>query len=225
MVEVFSKATLVKEVALQAGDLASEEVAGLVGEAEEGVGGDFGLAEADFLRSERTSLKSSAHLCRERTLFFPDRQPMLAQEIFVIEGKFLQTRTGNIGELEFSFLGGAGGHTSLRDILHTAPRGLHHLIVSPGSLLHKKLTKDHGGIVGELRRLKAAEIPVAAVWRQNWVLHGELVSLSDLSDLSDASDLSDLSDLSDASDFSPGRHRFARWKSAHLANLRSGTPS
>jgi len=36
---------------------------------------------------------------------------------------------------------------------------------------------DHGGIVGELRRLKAAEIPVAAVWRENWVLHGELVSL------------------------------------------------
>ena len=64
----------------------------------------------------------------------PDRQAALAQEILVVEPQLFQAAPRHIGEFEFGLFRGPRGLTPFRDILHTRPRRLHHLVVGTAAL-------------------------------------------------------------------------------------------
>lgn len=44
-----------------------------------------------------------------RVVFWPLRQPSLAEEVFVVEAEFFETCSGDVGQLEFGLLRGTGG--------------------------------------------------------------------------------------------------------------------
>jgi hypothetical protein len=51
-----------------------------------------------------------------------------AQEVAVVFEKFFKTRAGDVGELEFCFLGGAASLAGSENVLFTGAGSLHHLV-------------------------------------------------------------------------------------------------
>ncbi len=100
----------------------------------------------------------------------PQRQSALTQKIFIVQPQFLQTRACHIGQLQFSFLAGRRRHTSFGDVLHPTPCCLHHLIVSASAFSDVTITKTRRDIVNQLPDLKALEISISTVLRDQHCL-------------------------------------------------------
>src|SRR4030095_14288957 len=86
-------------------------------------------------------------------------------KVLVIQPQFLQAGTGHIRELKLCFPGGAAGLAAFSDVLHTASRSLHHLIMGATALLNGAVTKAHGDVVNHPRDLEALQLPIAAMKR------------------------------------------------------------
>ena len=103
-----------------------------------------------------------------RVLARPLRQPALPQIILIVQPQFLQAGARHVRELEFRFLGRAARLAALRDVLHARTRRLHHLVVGAAALLDVPVAETHRHIVGQLRHLKAFQLPVAAMQRNQF---------------------------------------------------------
>jgi hypothetical protein len=155
---------MLQEVSLKAVELSADQVTGLVDQAEQGVGGSLGWGLADELcYIELVRSKAATHLKGLRGVLVPDGQVAVAEEVLIIAHEFFEAGAGNVGQLEFGFLGGAGGHTPLRDVACATAGGLYHLVVSARPFLNEAVAEDLGGIVDPLGRMEATQLLVAAM--------------------------------------------------------------
>jgi hypothetical protein len=94
-----------------------EEVVGLVNEAEQRIGGDFGRAFFDIGPIGRIGpiglIGEIADHLSLRVGLGPQRQASLAEEILVVLEQLFQAGAGDVSELELGFLGGGGGLAGL----------------------------------------------------------------------------------------------------------------
>ena len=68
-------------------------------------------------------------------------------------------------QLQLHLLRRAGRLAALGDILHAAARGLHHLVMGPAAAVDVAVAEPHSDVIGQLRHLKALQVAVAAVHR------------------------------------------------------------
>lgn len=97
-------------------------------------------------------------------------QAMLAQIVFVVEAQLFQAGAGHAGQLEFGFLGRSAGRAAFGDVLHTAARGLHHLIPRPAAGRDIPSAKPHRHVIAQPRQLKALQLLVSAMPGNNRLL-------------------------------------------------------
>ena len=64
-----------------------------------------------------------------RVFPLPERQAPLPQKILIIQAQFFQAGAGHIGQFQLGLFRSAGGLAPFGDVLHPAPRRLHHLVV------------------------------------------------------------------------------------------------
>ncbi len=88
-----------------------------------------------------------------------------SREVLIVEAQFFEAGAGHVGELQLKLLRGAAGLAALGDTLHPGARGLHHLVVGAAPRTDGAVTKPHRHIVTKLRDLKALELPIATVLR------------------------------------------------------------
>ena len=112
-------------------------------------------------------LVPSTHFQGLGRVLAPEPEAALAEEILVVQEQLFQAGPSDSCGLQLALPGGGGGHASFRDVLYPAARGLNHLIVSAGALVHKPIAEDHGGIVNHLCRLEAAQLAAATVRQDN----------------------------------------------------------
>ena len=103
----------------------------------------------------------------------PERQAALPQVVLIVGAQFFQTGARHVRELQLKFFRGAARLAALRDVLHSAPRCLHHLIVGPAFRTDLAVTEPHRHVVAKLRDLEALQFPLAAVLRnERFGFHG-----------------------------------------------------
>src|ERR1700677_5046198 len=108
-----AQTALFDEVLLEAAEVLVDQIIGLVDEAEGDVRHHFGRAGVDKLAvvlvSQRRLTAKLPDILRFLALLVPNLQVAGAEIVFVVVQQFLQAGAGDIGELDFGFLGGAGG--------------------------------------------------------------------------------------------------------------------
>jgi hypothetical protein len=100
-----------------------------------------------------------------RVLALPLRQPALPQKIRIVAAELLQTRPRHARELQLGLLGSPRRLTALRNILHTAAGGLHHLVMRPAVFVDIPIAKPHRHVKNQFRDLKALEPAIAPMLR------------------------------------------------------------
>ena len=93
-------------------------------------------------------------------------EPPLPQEVLVVQTQFFQTCPGNVCQFQFSLLRRARCLTAFGNVLHAAPRRLHHLLLhAPLCTAHIAVAKAYGHVVSQLRQLETLQIPIPPVLR------------------------------------------------------------
>ena len=99
-------------------------------------------------------------------------QAALPQVVLIVGAQFFQTGARHVRKLELKFFRGAARLAALRDVLPSAPRCLHHLVLGPAFRTDLAVTEPHH-VVAKLRDLEALQLPVAAVLRnERFGFHG-----------------------------------------------------
>jgi hypothetical protein len=134
LVEPFRKTALLYETLLQGAQLLVQKVVSLVNQTNHRVGGNFsGRGSLDIGPIGRIGpilpITERAHLPRLIVFFAPQRQPVLAEVVLIIQEQFFQACTCNAYKLELGFLGCPGSRAAFGDVLFAAARRLHHLVV------------------------------------------------------------------------------------------------
>jgi len=101
----------------------------------------------------------------------PLSQAPMAEIIFEVEQKLLQTRPGDIEQAQFGLGGGRSGTARLGDILASGARRLNHLIDQTAARIEKVLAEPVGGIVDQRGGLKAGAATVSAGGAQAFSFH------------------------------------------------------
>jgi len=109
------------------------------------------------------TLTQSAHIARFFAFFVPEGPVVGAQVIEVVGEEFFQTGAGDVGQLDFHFLGGARRLAAFNDVLLTRTRRLNHLVVGPVPLAQESSTETDRGVINDFRLLIGKELGVAAV--------------------------------------------------------------
>ena len=157
---------------LEVFELPAQQIAGLVDQAEQRVGGDLGRGGAQRVRIgrvRRVGLVTPAHGEGLGRILVPEAQTVLAEKVLIIEHQLLEAGACDIGELELGLLRRAGGDASFRDVLHAAARGLNHLIMGARPFVDEAIAEDERAVIDQLGGLKAAQLAVAAVPRKQAV--------------------------------------------------------
>jgi len=66
------------------------------------------------------------------------------QVVLIIQAQFFEAGAGHVRELQFHLLRGAAGLAALGDVLHSAARGLHHLIMGADAVTRLGLPPVQG---------------------------------------------------------------------------------
>ena len=103
----FAEAAFFEEVFFEAADLLVEEVVGLVDEADGDVGEGSGRAVLEEgaigFKGFAGGFTEFADVERFAGVFIPERLVADAEEVFVVDEEFFETRPGDVGELDFGF--------------------------------------------------------------------------------------------------------------------------
>ena len=110
-----------------------------------------------------------------RIVTLPDRQAALAQEIFVVKPQLFQAGPRHVGEFEFGLFRGARSLAPFGDVLHPRPRRLHHLVMGTAALVDVAVAKTDRYIIHQLRHLKALELSVATMLRDQRFVGGHTI--------------------------------------------------
>ena len=174
----FAQAAFGEEILFEAFELLVEQVVGLMDQADENIGHGFrrtGFDElAEVLLGKIRLAPEFADVVCFFGIFVPLGVAVLAEVVAIIAEQFLQAAPGNIGELDFEFLGSAGYLAALGDVLVATACRLHHLIVGAGAHADEAVAKAHGGIIDDLGFLVAVELFVAAMRRDKALLMSRL---------------------------------------------------
>jgi hypothetical protein len=95
-------------------------------------------------------------------VFIPGAEFSLAEEILKIQQQFFQAGTGDIYETQLGLAGGGGSPAAFGDVLPTAARSLHHLVVGTGTRADEAVAEGHGGIIDKGGDLVGTQFPVTA---------------------------------------------------------------
>lgn len=71
----------------------------------------------------------------------------------------------HLGQFQFYFLRSGRSLRPLSDILHPAPRRMYHLVMGAAAPVNILIAKAHGNVIAELRHLKAFQLTVTAMFR------------------------------------------------------------
>ena len=148
------------EVFLETAEVLVEEVVGLVKEADGDVGDDFGGAAVHKrpigLIGRIGPISKLPDVEGFFGVFLPHGVATHAEVVLVVDEKFLQTRTGDVGEFDFGFGGRLSGFAAFGDVLFAGPGGLDHLVDGAVSLykeavaeVESEIESDFGFLVGE----------------------------------------------------------------------------
>jgi hypothetical protein len=86
-----------------------------------------------------------------------------AQEVAVVFEKFFGAGAGDLGQLEFGFLGGAAGLAAFKDILFAGTGRLYHLVTGARSLVNKAVAETHRAVEDDAGLLKGEKIFVTTM--------------------------------------------------------------
>jgi hypothetical protein len=107
----------------------------------------------------------------------------MSKKIFIIEFQFLEAGSRHLSQLELHLFRSCTYFTTLGDVLHTTPSGLHHLIMSTAAFIDVSIAKPHRYVVANLSNLKAPEQAVAAMFGdKKFFAHAENRSRSESKD-------------------------------------------
>jgi hypothetical protein len=95
----------------------------------------------------------------------PFFQSALTKIVSIIAPQHFQTKSRCVGELHLDSFRGAAGGAALDDVLRTAPRGLDHLVMSTATPIDVAFAETGCDVEAELRHLKAFQIPIPAMRR------------------------------------------------------------
>ena len=104
-------------------------------------------------------------------VFGPFGKTPCAQKVTVVGQQFFETGPSHIGQLDLHFLGSAGGHAALDDVLFAGTRRLNHLIHRAVALVEQVGTKLHGGVIDNLGLLESQKVLVSAMGRNELLGH------------------------------------------------------
>lgn len=165
--EAFGETAFGDELLFEVAELAVQKVVGLVNEADEGVGGDFGRG---FLYIGLVGPIGPIGLIGDPSdrlglgvVFGPEGQGSLAEEVFVIQEQLFQAGAGDAGELQFGLLRRRGGLTGFGDVLLARARGLDHLVGGARPVVDEARNERDGGVVNDLRGLIGFELALTAM--------------------------------------------------------------
>ena len=97
-------------------------------------------------------------------IFLPQREIPNPEKVLIIQEQFLQTRPGDVGELEFHLRGGDGGLAAFGDVLFSGTGGLHHLVDSAVSAFEELLAEAEGEVIDDLGLFVGEEVLVVSAW-------------------------------------------------------------
>src|SRR3972149_6167675 len=86
----------------------------------------------------------------------------LSQEVFKVQQQLVQAGPRNVHQAQLRLAGGRRRPAALGNVLPTAARRLHHLIVGARTLIDKPVAERHCRIVNHRSHLKATQFAVAA---------------------------------------------------------------
>lgn len=164
-----AEATLLNECLLELAELVVEEVVGLVDEAEGDVGDGFGGAGVGEIGIRPIGLigpmTKSSDIQRFLGVLGPEAEAADAEEVLVIDEEFFEAGAGDADEFDLHFLGGAGGHATLDDVLLAGAGGLDHLVDGAVALGEEALAEAEGEVVDDFGLAVGEEFLVVAVRR------------------------------------------------------------
>jgi hypothetical protein len=108
---------------------------------------------------------------------WPEGQPPLPQEVFVVEPQLLQAGPRHVGELDLGFLRSSRRLAPFGNILHPTARRLHHLVAGSAPAVDVSLAEPYRNVVDQLRQLEALQLPVTAVLRNQRLIDPHALSL------------------------------------------------
>src|SRR5439155_8193300 len=116
-----AQAAFSEKVLFEAPQLLVEQIVGLVDQADDDVRHDFGRTRFDIglIRLIRRIWPGAepSHIQGLTTVFVPEPEAAVANEVTVIFEQFLQATAGHAGELDLGFLGRAAGLAPFDDVL------------------------------------------------------------------------------------------------------------
>jgi len=99
----------------------------------------------------------------------PLRQPVLPQEVFVVQLQFLQAGPRHVGQLRLHLPRRPAGLAALGGVLHPRAGRLHHLIAGPAAPVHIVFAEPDSHVIHQPRHLEALQLPVATMLRQEFL--------------------------------------------------------
>jgi len=96
----------------------------------------------------------------------------LTEKILIVQTQFFQTGSSHIGQFQFGLFRGTRGLGTFRNVLHTGPGRLDHLVMRPAAALDITVAKSSRQIVNQLRHLKTLQMAVSPMFRnQRFFIH------------------------------------------------------